>query len=754
MTSSGVDTASPPRWGAPRPGGWQSGLSYGAFALAALTTVVAAASIFSGLALSDDARRAWSWVLGINSALILALCVTVAVRVARLARARARDEATLRLHLRFAGFLSLAAILPAVIVAAFFGAVFLRLFDTWFSERMGGVLENVADVARDYVEDRARDMGEPMRLMAFDLNNPEAAAALRTEPITYKEYLRDQTRVRGFEAAYVIDRTGAVLAFAEFTAAAGGYLVPSAKDYDNADTGALDVKLGGVTDPRIRALMRLESYENAYLYAIQRLPEEVVAKLASANQALADFRDASGDQGRLQVFIGLIYAQMTLLVVAGAASLGLAGATRLVAPIGRLVRAAERVGAGDLTARVPLDDRRDEVSALAHTFNDMTAQLARQRDELVSAREVAETRQELTEAVLAGVSAGVISVDAGDRVAMVNASAVTLLDVDGPHALTGRNIAAAAPEFAALSRAAKGMRDPLEAQIQLERKGRVRHLNVRAGIAGDGSGSVVITFDDTTRLVSAQRNAAWRDVARRIAHEIKNPLTPIQLSAERLARKYRARVGEDVDVFDRCTETILSKVGDIGRMVDEFSAFARMPAPRVAAVALAPLVRDAVFAQRVATPSIRFEFLAEEREIVAACDERLFSQALANVLKNAAESVSARAAHNPGGKAYQGDVVVRLDADDLHAAVEVRDNGLGWPTPELERVMEPYFTTREKGTGLGLAIVKRVMEDHAGRLELQDRLDGERGAVVRLVLPLHARDGAAQDALAVREARR
>ncbi len=753
MTSSSVDTGSPARWSVPRLAGWQSGLSYGAFALAALTTVVAAGSIFSGLALSDEARLAWTWVLGVNSALILALCVTVAVRVARLARARARDEATLRLHLRFAGFLSLAAILPAVIVAAFFGAVFLQLFDTWFSDRMGGVLENVAGVARDYVDDRARDMGEPLGLMAFDLNNPEAAAALRAEPITYKEYLRDQTRVRGFEAAYVIDRTGTVLAFAEFSGD-GGYLVPSQNDYDAADAGAVDVKVGGLDDPRIRALIRLESYDNAYLYAIQRLPEEVVGKLASANQALADFRDASGDQDRLQGFIGMIYAQMTLLVVAGAASLGLAGATRLVAPIGRLVRAAERVGAGDLTARVPLDHRRDEVSALAHTFNDMTAQLARQRDELVSAREVAEARQELTEAVLAGVSAGVISVDARDRVAMANASAVTLLDVDGPDALTGRNIAAAAPEFAALTRAAKGMRDPLEAQIQLERKGRVRHLNVRAGIPGDGSGSVVITFDDTTRLVSAQRNAAWRDVARRIAHEIKNPLTPIQLSAERLARKYRARVGEDVDVFDRCTETILSKVGDIGRMVDEFSAFARMPAPRVAPVLLAPLVRDAVFAQRVATPSIRFEFLADEREIVAACDGRLFSQALANVLKNAAESVGARAASNPGGKAYEGEVVVRLDADDLHAAVEVRDNGLGWPTPELERVMEPYFTTREKGTGLGLAIVKRVMEDHAGRLELKDRLDGETGAVVRLVLPLHAQDAVLEEMAGVQDARR
>lgn len=716
-----------------------SSLGYGAFGLAIITTAAAAVAIFGGLALSESAAQAWGVVLTINTLVIAGLCATVIIRIARLARARAQDPSAMRLHLRFAGFLSLAAILPALIMAALLGAIFLRLFDTWFSDRVGGVVENAATVARDYVEDRALQVRERVELMAIDLNNPDAAAALPSDRVTYAEYLRVQSRLRGFEAAYVVDRAGVVLAFAQ-PDERGRYLVPSADDFSAADEDRFPVRYGGRLDPRIRALMRLDAYENAYLYVIQRIPESVVTKLTAAEEALLDYRDARADHGRLRGFIGVIYAQMALLIVAGAASLGLTGASRIVAPIGRLARAAARVGGGDLSARVHLGDRRDEIAILARTFNEMTDQLATQRDELVAARETAEARRELTEAVLAGVSAGVLGVDSEDRLMLANASAVALLAMDDAADLTHRPIADAAPELAALCATAKQTGAPAEEHIQIDRGGQVRHLSARATLAGDGSGAVVITFDDITRLVSAQRSAAWRDVARRIAHEIKNPLTPIQLSAERLQRKYRPEDADTAEVFDRCTETILNKVGDIGRMIDEFSTFARMPSPKVAPVALAPLVRDAVFAQRVATPAIAFDVEILGKPPVAACDERLVSQALANVLKNAAESVAARQTEASGGRNDTGAVHVRVDATASMAIVEVRDNGLGWPTAALDRLVEPYFTTREKGTGLGLAIVKRVMEDHGGGLELANRLDGTTGAVVRLILPLQALD--------------
>ncbi len=720
---------------------WPTRLAYGAFGLAALLTFGAALAVFGGHTRTEDAIRGWMWVLGANGLIIIVLCALVGVRIWRLVRARVKNAAAMRLHLRFTGFMTVAALLPAGVVAVFLGVMVLGLFDTWFSDRVGGVVENAAGVARDYVDDRVRQVGERVELMAIDLNRPEAAAALPTERVTYSEYLRVQTSLRGFEAAYIVDRAGVVLAFAE-PQNQPAYLVPSSEDFIAVDQGQFPIRYGGMNDPRIRALMRLDAYEDAYLYVTQRIPEDITSKLSAAQQAFLDYSAARQEHGRLQQFIGVIYVQMTLLVAAGAASLGMGGATRLVAPIGRLVRAAERVGGGDLAARVHLDSQRDEIALLARTFNEMTEQLATQRDQLISARETAEARRELTEAVLGGVSAGVIAVNRHDMLTLANASAVDLLGADSAEALVGRPIGAVAPELAPLCARAKQSDAPAEAQTQIERQGRVRHLSVRAGGAGDGSGAVVITFDDITRLVSAQRNAAWRDVARRIAHEIRNPLTPIQLSAERLQRKYRPDDDNRAEVFDRCTDTILNKVGDIGRMVDEFSSFARMPAPRIAPVGLLALVRDAVFAQRVATPAIEFAFEPPESDVIAACDERLFAQALANVLKNAAESVSARMSHDPGGREDAGAVRVRLQPQTASALVEVRDNGLGWPTTDLDRLQEPYFTTREKGTGLGLAIVKRVMEDHGGRLQLAEPADGTRGAVVRLVLPLDATEHA------------
>jgi two-component system nitrogen regulation sensor histidine kinase NtrY len=343
----------------------------------------------------------------------------------------------------------------------------------------------------------------------------------------------------------------------------------------------------------------------------------------------------------------------------------------------------------------------------------------------------AEERRQFIETVLAGVSAGVIGLDAKGRISAANRQAANLLDLPGDHG-RGRRLAEVAPEFAEVLEAA-GRSGEGEAEVDVVRGRETLRLRLRASRS---EGGLVLTFDDITRLVAAQRNAAWRDVARRIAHEIKNPLTPIQLSAERLRKKFRKNVPQpEIETFDRCTDTIVRQVGDIGRMVDEFSAFARMPAPKFAEHDAAELLRAAVFAQRVASPDIAVELEEPPAGVLVHADGRMLSQALGNVLKNAAEAVGARQAEAPRLK---GRIRARLAAEDRGVVFEVEDNGVGLPSKDRDRLTEPYVTTREKGTGLGLAIVKRILEDHGGELVLADAPNG-RGALAILRLPAAAR---------------
>jgi two-component system, NtrC family, nitrogen regulation sensor histidine kinase NtrY len=395
------------------------------------------------------------------------------------------------------------------------------------------------------------------------------------------------------------------------------------------------------------------------------------------------------------------------------------------------VQAADRVAGGDLDARVDSENDPDEIAVLSRAFNRMTSDLQTQQKALRAANTDAESRRQFIETVLAGVSAGVIGLDREGKVSAANRQALVLLDL--PANVLGKHLAQVAEELAAVAAAVSPGRHEAEEEVDVVRRGESRRLRVRASAAAEGG--LVLTFDDITRLVSAQRNAAWRDVARRIAHEIKNPLTPIQLSAERLRRKYRAEIKGDLETFDRCTDTIIRQVGDIGRMVDEFSAFARMPAPQFAECDPAELLRQAVFAQRVASPDIVVEMDEPAPQTQLVCDNRMIGQALTNVLKNAAEAIQGLRAK---GGDVKGHIHARLVEDEGHITFEIEDNGPGLPAKDRDRLTEPYVTTREKGTGLGLAIVKRIAEDHGGELILQDAASGS-GARVVLKFPMPRR---------------
>mgnify|MGYP002779420434 CR=1 FL=1 len=654
----------------------------------------------------SGASRNVVWLLGANLLLIGALGTIVTLSVLRLIRGRMRDAGA-RLHLRFATLFAAAALAPAVVVALFFGVIVTRGVESWFSSKVGTVVENHAAVARLLLEAQTDQLNETLGPTAEDLNR--YAADLSRAPAAFESLLLRQAAERGFRAVYVVDRSGAVIARGE-PAEPPAFFKPTPETFAEAERDGASYGLSREED-LVRVVFPLQAAPGRFAYVVAPMPDGMLDRLYESEQAVVAYREAEANSGRVQAVFILSYVETALLVLIGAVWLGLAMATSIARPVASLVKAADRVAGGDLTARVTLDRGPEEIANLFQAFNRMTADLAAQQEALRAASREAETRRRFIETVLAEVSAGVVSVDGQGRVAAANRQALVLLGVEG--AGEGTTLAALAPEFTELAAFAR-RHGEAEAEIDLVRDDEARRLRVRASRSAETG--LVLTFDDVTRLVAAQRVAAWKDVARRIAHEIKNPLTPIQLSAERIRRKYRRQIDGDLETFDRCVDTIVRQVGDIGRMVDEFSAFARMPAPRFAEEDAAELLRRAAFAQRVADPETLVE-LEDPEPTPVVCDGRMISQALANLLKNAGEAVAARRASEPG---LQGRLRVRLDAEGDQVCFVVEDNGPGLPAKGRDRLTEPYVTTREKGTGLGLAIVKRVMEDHGGELLLQD----------------------------------
>ena len=696
------------------------GVGYGVAATLTAVTILLAASPPAEGPLAGRTQLILS-VLGFNLVLILALTAIVAIRFFALLSAREHDAGA-RLHVRFVMLFALAAVAPAVVVALFYGVLVTRGVDSWFSGRVKTAVESSATVFNSYIEDQSRYIRDHVGAMAADLNRE--SGDLQSNPAALSSYLAGLASVHGFPAAYLIDHNGKVLLRAD-SGDAPPFVVPPRSSFQAADEGDISVPEFAGTDV-MRPLYRLRAYPDAYLYVTRPLQKGITGYMRAAQEAIGPYRETERNRQAIQTLFALSYFETALLVLVGAVWLGMGAANAISGPVGRLVQAAGRVAGGDLSARVDADNDPEEIAVLSRAFNSMTHDLQAQQEALRRAQEEAERRREFIETVLAGVSAGVIGLDKQGRISAANRQASLLLALPGDHG-RGRKLSDLAPEFREVLEAAG--RGEAEAEVDVVRGRDNRRLRVRASWSEDG---LVLTFDDITRLVTAQRNAAWRDVARRIAHEIKNPLTPIQLSAERLRKKYRRNIAEnELETFDRCTDTIVRQVGDIGRMVDEFSSFARMPAPKFADQDAAEMIRAAVFAQRVASPEFDVELADPVPEATLLADGHMLGQALTNVLKNAAEAVSARHERSPKLK---GKITARLVVDDRGAAFEVEDNGVGLPAKDRDRLTEPYVTTREKGTGLGLAIVKRIMEDHGGELELTDAAGGQ-GALAILRLP-------------------
>lgn len=669
---------------------------------------------------SGSTSRVALFVLIGNLALIAVLAFLIGRRV--LALARGAHEAGSRLHLRFVALFSTVAVIPAVLIALVFGVLVNRGVDQWFSQNVQASVENGAVVGRAYINDVSRSMDADLVTISEQLGS---ARSLFGNRIQFNEALAQVGDIFGYPAIYILNGQGEVLARAE-SAEAPPYLAPPREYLEQAAEGGQPPQDVTQNPDAVRSIIALPAFGDAYLYLVRPLESGLVERMSTSLESIQAYREAQESRARIQSTFILSYLETALLVLVGAVWMGMSAASSISAPIGRLAKAAGQVAAGDFSVRVDSTGAPAEIATLSEAFNRMTGELQAQQTALKAASDEAQDRSRFIETVLLGVSAGVIGLDRHGRISAINESARQLLAIQGDKVL-GQELGALSPE---LSELVKRVEAHIEEDIDVSRHGETRRLRVR--IEGGLGGEMVLTFDDITRLVTAQRNAAWRDVARRIAHEIKNPLTPIQLSAERLKRKYRAAIGEDVEVFDRCTDTIIRQVGDIGRMVDEFSSFARMPAPRFGPENPAELLRAAVFAQRVAAPEIVLE-MPDPPQAVLLCDGRMVGQALTNILKNAGEAVAAKRGGESSGAVS---VIASLHIEGDTAVFVVEDDGVGLPVKDRDRLTEPYVTTREKGTGLGLAIVRRICEDHGGELKLGDA-ETLSGARVCLTFPLN-----------------
>ncbi|MBT8459536.1 MAG: HAMP domain-containing protein, partial [Boseongicola sp.] len=515
------------------------------------------------------------------------------------------------------------------------------------------------------------------------------------------------------------------------------------------------VILEDLTTNEFRALVRLTAFPDRYLYVSRDVDGRILSLLDEAEETAQLYTQLEAERGRVVFEFGLLYLGFAVILILAAIWLGLWFAERLSRPVGRLAGAAQRVGAGDLDVQIPEEQGEDEIAMVGRLFNQMTRQLKGQRDALMSTNQQIEERRRLFDSVLSSVTAGVIGLDGDGRVSFINRSAERILRADGPTEIEAP-LHVIVPEFVSLLEQLRASgRETAQEEVRLSRKGVAETLLVRiAERRGEtGETGYVIAFDDVTDLVTAQRMAAWGDVARRIAHEIKNPLTPIQLSAERIRRKFVSSVGDDGPLLDNLTDVIVRQTNDLRRIVNEFSKFARMPEPETTMNDLTKLVSDAVLLQEGAMDGVTLTSALPKEPVLADIDSTMIGQALTNLIKNAREAIESLEEKKGFPEGYDARVHVEMTVSDGHAQILISDNGIGLPE-DRSRLFEPYVTTREKGTGLGLPIVKKIIEEHGGTLALIDAapLDQSRqiGATAKVVLPISATQEQAGD-LAVAE---
>jgi two-component system nitrogen regulation sensor histidine kinase NtrY len=695
----------------------------------ALLSALATFLVLAGLTPVVPTHNVVVSLLLFNGVAVLLLLGIIAREVWQLVLARRHGRAGARLHVRIVRLFSVIAALPAVLVAVVASVTLDRGLDRFFSERTRRVIANSLIVTEAYLSEHAQMLRAETMAMAYDL--ARAKPLYEKDRDRFRQFLTGQATVRGLPGTLLIGPDRKTIEKADIKIERNLALPsPEALAEVNETNPAVVVHPDG---NYVSGTVKLRNYDNTYLYVARPLNPAVMSQLADTQTSVSEYAALEARRLGVQIAFALMYTVIALTVLLSAVWIGFNFANRLVAPIRRLIGAANIVSTGNLYVQVPVHKSEGDIAQLGETFNKMTHELRTQHDDIMRARDLIDSRRRFTEAVLAGASAGVIGVDAEGRITILNRSAENLIGASESETL-GRPLAEVVPELTEMFNSARGSPQRLvQGQVGINREGRERTVSVRVTSeqAAAPEHGYVLTLDDITELVVAQRTSAWADVARRIAHEIKNPLTPIQLSAERLRRKYGRVLTDDRAVFEQCTDTIVRQVEDIRRMVDEFSRFARMPKPVMAPEDVFETVRQTVFLMRVGNADFDIDADLPEESMPAQIDRRLIAQALTNIIKNATEAISAL----PPGTVDRGHIHVSASREGSDFVVDVIDNGIGLPKEQRRRLLEPYVTTREKGTGLGLAIVGKILEEHGGRIELHDAAEknpGQRGAWIRM----------------------
>lgn len=671
---------------------------------------------------------------------ILVVATLVLREVARIIASRRAQSAGSRLHLRLTAIFGVVALVPTVVVAVLAVLSVNMGLEGWFSDRVSTALGNSVDAAVAYQQEHRDDLEQDARALGAFLNLNRRAAPFLSDGDLRQVLSTGQSQIqRGLREAFVIDSAGEIRARGE-RSYLFDYDPPAATDLSLAADG--DVVLSeDRAQNEFRALFRLSAFPDRYLYVSREVDGQIIALLDETEQTVLLYRQVEQDRGRLLFDFALLYLGFATLMILASIWAGLSFGERLARPVGQLAGAAQRVGQGDLDVRVPEETSDDEIAMLGRLFNQMTRQLKGQRESLIEQNAATEESRRLFDSVLSSVTAGVIGLEEGGRVDFMNRSARRLLSLVEQRD-SGLTMEAAVPEFAPLFETLTSTTaETLQEEIKLTRSGKQESLLVRMATRRNMNGDLegyVVAFDDVTQLVSAQRMAAWGDVARRIAHEIKNPLTPIQLSAERINRKFSKLLeGEDKVSLEQLTEVIVRQTNDLRRIVDEFSKFARMPEPETRVEDIVQLLNNALMLQRVGQPDTRFSTDIPDRSVSAEVDSTMIGQALTNLLKNGGEAIeSLQEKGAPHDHQPELRVAVTLTEDTIQ--IDISDNGIGLP-PDRAKLFEPYVTTRDKGTGLGLPIVKKIIEEHGGTLDLLDAepfSEGAHpGAMARITLP-------------------
>ncbi len=702
----------------------------------ALASALASFAVFTGYTPVAPTDAVVVDVFLADGIIALVLFALVAAEAWKLLAAWRARQAGARLHAYIVGLFSITAAVPAVIMAVVGAVALERGLYPGFVDDVGGFIGETTAAGKLIRSKQCDSLQRDADLTALDLSRARIGYGDRN---FFQNFFDSRVQSLGFTTAVIMNAAGTVTEKVD-TGKAQQLVTPSPADFDSVRGG--EQACFRIDNGRTFVALRfMPSFDNSFLYVARPLDPFTIAFQQHAEEITRAFLNFDTHRKSIQVAFIVMYGLLAAIMLLSAIWLGLSFANLLVAPIRRLIDATDQVSSGNLYVQVPIRRSEGDLARLGETFNKMISELRLQQNRLIAARETIDARRLFTEAVLSGVPAAVIGVDARGDVTVLNASAQKLLDIadpDGTPAI-GRSLAATVPELAAILSETKVGRQRLQqGQVTLARAGRERSFNVRVAseLSGKAERNSVVTLDDITDLVAAQRTSAWADVARRIAHEIKNPLTPIQLSAERLKRRYSKVITEGRDVFDQCTDTIIRQVDDMKRMVDEFSSFARMPKALLAEDDLAKCVGQVAFLMRVGNPEIALDEDLPQEPMIARFDRRLLSQALTNIVKNATEGVAAHMASLPIEDREQGRIAVSLHrAADGQAVIDVTDNGKGFPPENRQRLLEPYMTTRAEGTGLGLAIVAKILEDHGGGIELLDA-PGHRGARVRMHFPI------------------